>query len=336
MLRLLVSGGLGFIGSNFCRYILDVHKDWEVVNLDKVGLGANFSSVCDLEKNSRYSFVRGDICDLDLLCGLVGKVDGVVNFAAETHVDRSIVDPFLFLQNNVVGTFNVVEAIRKVNCKVRFVQVSTDEVYGSLDVGSFCEADALSPSSPYSASKAGGDMFVLSYCKTFGLNGSITRCTNNFGPFQMLEKLIPKVIVRAFSGLKVPVYGCGGNVRDWLFVLDHCRAVEAVFLGGLSGEVYNVSAGNEFSNLEIVGKILNLLGKDESFIEFVEDRPGHDVRYSLDSSKLSCQLGWVPKFGFDEALKATVEWYLANQNWWSGFATEEILHPTPWKISGNK
>jgi len=258
-------------------------------------------------------------------------VDSVVNIAAETHVDRSIADPYTFLQNNVIGTYTILEGIRKHNSKVRMVQVSTDEVYGTATEGSFTEQDSLTPSNPYSASKGAADMFVLSYCKTYKLNASITRCTNNFGPYQMPEKLIPKTIIRALKDLSIPIYGTGTNIRDWLYVIDHCIAIETVLEKGAKGEIYNVSAKNEITNIEIVKKILNLLQKPESLITFVEDRPGHDTRYSLDSSKLTTQLGWKPKFSFEEALQSTVQWYLTNEKWWNPFATDHVLHPTPWK-----
>jgi len=330
-MKLLVTGGLGFIGSNFCRHILATHPDYELVNVDKVGIGANPASLHDLENDNRYQFIKGDICNPALIHKVITHVDAVVNIAAETHVDRSIADPYTFLQNNVVGTYTIIEGIRKHNPKARMVQVSTDEVYGTAVEGSFSEQDPLRPSNPYSASKAAADMFVLSYCKTFKLNASITRCTNNYGPYQMPEKLIPKTIICALKELSIPVYGTGTNIRDWLYVQDHCGAIETVLDKGVAGEVYNVSAKNEITNIEIVKKILGILQKPESLIAFVEDRPGHDTRYSLDSSKLTAQLGWTPKFSFEDALHSTVQWYLANEKWWRPFATEHILHATPWK-----
>jgi dTDP-glucose 4,6-dehydratase len=265
---------------------------------------------------------------------LVHQVDAVVNIAAETHVDRSISDPNMFLQNNTLGTFTILEAIRKHNHKARLLQVSTDEVYGEALEGSFTETDPPKPSNPYSASKAAGDMFVLAYHKTFGLNVSITRCTNNFGPYQLPEKLIPKTVIRALRNLPIPVYGTGKNVRDWIYVHDHCSAIETVLEKGAAGEVYNVSAGNEVPNIDIVKKIIAQLGKPESLITFVEDRPGHDTRYSLDSTKTQKTLGWKPTCEFETSLESTVQWYLDNEHWWTPFATEVILHPTPWKLSG--
>ena len=258
----------------------------------------------------------------------------MVNIAAETHVDRSISDPYTFLQNNTLGTYTVLETLRKHNSGARMVQVSTDEVYGQAEEGSFKETDALTPSNPYSASKAAADMFVLSYCKTYGLKASITRCTNNFGPCQMPEKLIPKTIIRALRDLPIPLYGKGTNIRDWIYVQDHCAAVETVLEAGEAGEVYNVSAGNEVANVEIVKKILALLNKPENLITYVEDRPGHDTRYSLDSAKLTAKLCWKPQVPFQKALESTVQWYVNNEKWWLPFATEAILHPTPWKLSG--
>jgi dTDP-glucose 4,6-dehydratase len=333
-MKVLVTGGLGFIGSNFCRYAIKTHEDVELTNLDKIGIGANLSNLKDLEKEKRYGFVKGDIRDSKLLARLVKKADAVVNFAAETHVDRSISDPNEFLQNNTVGTFTVLETIRKHNSQARLVQVSTDEVYGDITEGSFNENDALKPSNPYSASKAAADMFVHAYFRTYGLNASITRCTNNYGPYQLPEKLIPKTIIRALKNLKIPVYGTGMNIRDWIYVQDHCEAIDTVLQKGKSGEVYNVSAENEIKNIEIVKRILAMLKKPESLITFVEDRPGHDTRYSLDSTKLRTASGWRPRFHFDKALELTVKWYVENEAWWAPVATENVLSPTPWKRSG--
>jgi dTDP-glucose 4,6-dehydratase len=265
---------------------------------------------------------------------LVHQVDAVVNIAAETHVDRSISDPNVFLQNNTVGTFTILEAIRKHNHKARLLQVSTDEVYGEALEGSFTENTSPKPSNPYSAAKAAADMFVLSYHRTYGLNVSITRCTNNFGPYQLPEKLIPKTVIRALRDLPIPIYGKGTNIRDWIYVQDHCEALNTVLEKGKPGEIYNVSAGNEIANIEIVKKIICLLNKPESLITYVEDRPGHDTRYSLDSAKTRNELGWKPKFSFEKSIESTVKWYLDNEHWWTPFATEVILHPTPWKFGG--
>ncbi|MCJ7762318.1 dTDP-glucose 4,6-dehydratase [Candidatus Bathyarchaeota archaeon] len=332
-MKLLVTGGLGFIGSNFCRQMLTNYLDCELTNIDKEGIGANPASLRDLENNPRYHFIKGDICNPQLIAKNITHIDAIVNIAAETHVDRSITDPYTFLQNNTVGTCTILEAIRKHNSHARMVQVSTDEVYGQAAEGSFKETDTLTPSNPYSASKAAADMFVLSYCKTYGLNASITRCTNNFGPYQMPEKLIPKTIIRALRNLPIPIYGKGTNIRDWIHVHDHCAAIDTVLEKGKAGEIYNVSAGNEISNIEIVKRILSMLHKPESLITFVEDRPGHDTRYSLNSAKIQKSLGWQPKHPFQQSLDSTVQWYVENEKWWSPFATETILHPTPWKMS---
>ena len=331
-MRLLVTGGMGFIGSNFIRYVLEKHSDWEVINLDKLGYGSNPANLNDVEDDPRYTFVRGDIADFELMKELVKKVDAVVNFAAESHVDRSISSPEHFLRSNVIGVYTILEAIKKSNPEVRFVHISTDEVYGDILEGSFTERDALMPSSPYSASKAAGDTLVLGWARTYGLDASITRCTNNYGPYQFPEKLIPKTIIRASMGLKVPVYGTGQNVRDWLYVLDHVEAIELVLLEGEPREVYNISAGEERTNIEVVKTILGIIGKNEDMIEFVEDRPGHDLRYSLDSSKIRAQLGWKPRHRFEGGIEKTVRWYLENETWWRPLVNERALHPTPWKL----
>ena len=333
-MKLLVTGGLGFIGSNFCRLMLAKHPDCELINVDKMGIGANPSNLRDIENDKRYTFIKGDICNPQLMNRLIHQVDVVVNLAAETHVDRSIANPNMFLQNNTVGTFTILEAIRRHNHKARLLQVSTDEVYGEALEGSFTENIPPKPSNPYSASKAAADMFVLSYHKTFGLNVSITRCTNNFGPYQLPEKLIPKTVIRALRDLPIPLYGKGANIRDWIYVQDHCEAINVVIEKGKAGEIYNVSAGNEIANIEIAKKIITILDKPESLITFVEDRPGHDTRYSLDSTKTRMELGWKPKFGFEKSLESTVKWYLENEHWWTPYATEVILNPTPWKIGG--
>jgi dTDP-glucose 4,6-dehydratase len=333
-MKLLVTGGLGFIGSNFCRYMLTKHPDYELINIDKIGLGANPTNLQDIENDKRYTLIKGDICNPQLLKRVVNHVDKVVNIAAETHVDRSIADPNTFLQNNTVGAFALLEAIRKHNRKAKLVQVSTDEVYGQALESSFKESQPPNPSNPYSASKAAADMFALAYCKTYGLNVSITRCTNNYGSYQLPEKLIPKTIIRALKNLPIPIYGSGTNIRDWIYVTDHCTAIEAVLEKGLPGEIYNVSAGNEISNIEIAKQILKALQKPKNLITFVEDRPGHDVRYSLDSSKIRSTLNWQPKASFPKSLESTIQWYVENENWWAPLATQDILHPTPWKHSG--
>ena len=335
-MKILVTGGLGFIGSNFCKQILAKHLDYEVVNIDKIGIGANPANLKDVENEKRYKFINGNICNSKLLNKTMIQVDAVVNIAAETHVDRSIADPSSFIQNNTIGTFTILEAIRKHNDKVKLVQVSTDEIYGDILKGSFKENDLPKPSNPYSASKAAADMFVVAYSRTYGINATITRCTNNYGPYQLPEKLIPKTIIRALKNLQIPIYGSGKNIRDWIYVQDHYQAIDFVLREGESSEIYNVSAGNEIPNIKIVKKILDLLDKPEDLITFVEDRPGHDARYSLNSSKIRTELHWKPKFSFEEALETTVDWYLHNEWWWKPLATEKILHPTPWKLSDTK
>ena len=331
-MKVLVTGGLGFIGSNFVKLMLAKYNDYELINVDKVGIGSNPANLHEIENDKRYTFIKGDICNPQLMNRLIHQADAIVNIAAETHVDRSIVNPNNFLQNNTLGTFTLLEAIRRHNPKARFVQVSTDEVYGEALEGSFTESTPPKPSNPYSASKAAADMFVLSYNKTFGLNASITRCTNNFGPYQMPEKLVPKTVIRALRDLPIPIYGKGTNVRDWIYVQDHCEGIDAVLEKGTAGEIYNISARNELTNIAIVEKIIAMLRKPESLITFVEDRPGHDARYSLDSKKIREELSWKPKFGFEESLESTVQWYLENERWWTPFATDVILHPTPWKL----
>ncbi len=331
-MKVLVTGGLGFIGSNFIRYLLERYSDVKVINVDALKHGANPDNLKDIEKDERYNFVKGNISDYKLISKLVKGVDIVVNFAAESHVDRSISNPYSFLQSNTIGVFVLLEAIRKNNPKCRLVHISTDEVYGDILHGSFKEEDRLKPSSPYSASKAAADMFVLAYVRTYNINATITRCTNNYGPYQFPEKLIPKTIIRASMNMKIPIYGTGKNVRDWIYVLDHCEAVDIVMKEGEKGEIYNISAGEERTNLELVEEILSIMNKDRDLIEFVEDRPGHDLRYSLDSSKIREELGWKPRHKLKEGLKKTVEWYLKNEWWWKPLADERTLHPTPWKL----
>ena len=327
-MKILVTGGLGFIGSNFVRSIVEEagsNAD-EIIVVDSLKYGSNENNLKDLE----YKFVNGDICDYDLMAELVKDVDAIVNFAAETHVDRSISDPYAFIESNVIGTYTLLDTIRKVNPEARLVHIGTDEVYGDIEEGSFKEDDMLRPSSPYSASKASADMFVLAYVRTYGLNAIITRCTNNYGPYQFPEKLIPKAIIRAKLNKNIPIYGTGKNVRDWIFVKDHCGAIYLVLERGEKGEIYNISNGEERTNVEVVTEILRVMDKSD-LIKFVEDRPGHDIRYSLDSSKIR-SLGWKPKHSFKEGLKETVEWYLENEWWWKPLADERILHQTPWKL----
>jgi len=329
--HLLVTGGLGFIGSNFVRHMLSKAPDIKIINVDKIGMSANPENLRDVEKLENYRFVKGDISNPSVVEEMVKEVDAVVNFAAETHVDRSISDPGSFVESNILGTFTLLEAIRKLKRDIKYVQISTDEIYGDLLEGSFKEFDRLSPSNPYAASKASADMLCLAYHRTYGQNVNITRCTNNFGPYQFPEKLIPKTIIRALRNLQIPVYGKGENIRDWIYVLDHCEAVSLILDNGKPGEIYNVSSGNELPNMTVVKEILRLLGRSEDLVMLVEDRPGHDLRYSLDSSKIRSELGWKPRHTFTSALKETVEWYIRNETWWKPLATEKTLHPTPWK-----
>lgn len=313
-MRLLVTGGCGFIGSNFIHYMLKKYPNYQIVNLDKLTYAGNPANLKDIESNPNYSFVQGDICDSQVVNEVMKKVDCVVHFAAESHVDRSIEDGSVFVRTNVLGTNTLLQSALAHNIK-KFIHVSTDEVYGSTMEGSFTEKDNLNPSSPYSSSKAGSDLLAKSYYTTYGLPVCITRCTNNFGPYQYPEKLIPFFISRLMEGKKVPVYGTGLNIRDWIYVEDHCSAVDFVLHNGSNGEIYNIDGGNELTNLEITQRLLKMIGKDESSIEYVEDRKGHDFRYSLDGSKLE-KMGWKPKYDFDSALEQTVKWYVENRWWW--------------------
>ena len=312
---ILVTGGSGFIGSNFIRYMLEKYPEYRIINLDKLTYAGNPDNLKDVENNPNYSFVRGDICDMDVVNEVMQQVDLVVHFAAESHVDRSIDDGSVFVRTNVLGTYTLLESALKHGIK-RFIHVSTDEVYGSINEGSFKETDMLVPSSPYSSSKAGSDLLAQSYYITHKLPVIITRCTNNFGPYQYPEKLIPLFVTNLLEGRKVPVYGTGQNIRDWIYVLDHCKAVDFVLHNGSVGEIYNIGGGSEKTNFEITEMIIEKVGSDESMIEYVQDRPGHDLRYSLDCSKLM-ELGWAPEYDFDEALKETVGWYVNNQWWWA-------------------
>jgi dTDP-glucose 4,6-dehydratase len=328
--NLLVTGGLGFIGSNFIRYMLTKYKNIEITNLDKLSIGSNPANLKDFEADKRYKFVKGDISNRKLVESLVNNADLVVNIAAETHVDRSIAEPWKFVNSNTIGAVVLFEAAKKHG--KRILHVSTDEIYGDIIKGSFKEDDKLKPSSPYSASKAAADLFAQAYHRTYGLDIAITRCTNNFGPYQFPEKFIPKTIIRTLLGLSVPIYGTGSNIRDWIYVQDFCEAIDLLLNKGKSGGIYNVSAGNELANIDIVKKILALMGKPENIIAFVEDRLGHDLRYSLNPSKIRNELGWKPKHSFQEALETTVKWYIDNKRWWKPLAIDQVLHPTPWKL----
>ena len=316
-MNLLVTGGAGFIGSNFIRYLLNKYPDVTIINFDKLTYAGNLDNLKDLEGNIRYKFYKGDICDaaaVEKAIGLVDHLDAIVNFAAETHVDRSIVSAGSFVQTDVYGTYVLLEAVKKFKLK-RYIHISTDEVYGSTLNTSFTEDSTLAPNSPYAASKAGGDMLVRAYFKTYNLPVIITRSSNNYGPYQYPEKLIPLFITNALQDSELPLYGDGKNVRDWLFVEDNCAGIDCVLKKGIEGEVYNIGGENEKENIEITNFILRELGKSKDLIKFVKDRPGHDRRYSLDCSKTK-KLGWKPKTNLEIGLQLTIRWYLGNHKWW--------------------
>lgn len=317
-MKLLVTGGAGFIGSNFAMYMLQQYPDYEIINVDALTYAGNLENLKSLEGNEKHTFVKADITDAKEMDRLIGQgVDVVVNFAAESHVDRSILEPDVFVRTNVNGTQVLLDAAKKHNI-TKFVQVSTDEVYGSLGpTGLFTEETPLQPNSPYSASKAGGDLLVRAYHETFGLPVNITRCSNNYGPFQFPEKLIPLMISRALNDEALPVYGDGLNIRDWLYVEDHCSAIDLVIHQGRNGEVYNIGGNNERTNVHIVKTILEQLAKPDSLITYVQDRPGHDRRYGIDPTKTMTELGWKPKHNFETGIKETIQWYLDNKEWWT-------------------
>lgn len=314
-MKLLVTGGAGFIGSCFVRHILDKYPSYSVYNLDSLTYAGNIENLDDLKNNANYKFIHGDIRDKELVQEIVSEVDTVVNFAAESHVDRSITGPEIFIDTNVKGTLNLLQAAKE-NKTQRYLQVSTDEVYGSLgDTGYFYETTPIAPNSPYSASKASADMLVRAYYETYKMPVLTTRCSNNYGPYQYPEKLIPFFIMQLLKGEKVPVYGDGLNVRDWLYVYDHCSAIDTVLHKGRVGEVYNIGGHNEKTNMEITNIILEAMSKDESSIRYVEDRLGHDRRYAIDNTKIQTELGWEPSLMFEEGIKLTIDWYLNNQEW---------------------
>lgn len=327
-MKLLITGGAGFIGSNFIRYMIRKYPHYKIIHLDLLTYSGNLENLNDIKDHANYQFIKGDICNQELVNDLVAgrmidiidffssSVDVIVNFAAETHVDRSIYDPERFVRTNVLGAQVMLDAART-NKVQKYVQISTDEVYGTLgETGYFSEETSLAPNSPYSASKAAADLLVRAYHETYGLDVNITRCSNNYGPYQYPEKLIPRVITHALHDREIPVYGDGRNVRDWLHVEDHCAAIDLVIHHGKSGEIYNIGGNNERTNIEVVKTILSLLGKPENLIQFVPDRPGHDRRYAMNSTKIRTQLGWKPKINFETGIHETVKWYIDNPGWW--------------------
>ena len=315
MTNILVTGGAGFIGSNFVRYMVNKYSEYHIINLDALTYCGNLENLKDIEYNDNYTFVKGDIRDKKLVDELVKKSDYVINFAAESHVDRSIEDPEIFIKSNVLGTQVLLNASKKFNVD-KYIQISTDEVYGTLGKsGFFTESTPLQPNSPYSASKAGGDLITRAYFETFDLPINITRCSNNYGPFQFPEKLIPLMISNAIEDKKLPIYGDGKNIRDWLHVHDHCQAIDLVLHDANVGEVYNIGGNNEKQNIEIVKLILDVLNKNESLIEFVSDRLGHDRRYAINSEKIQNDLSWSPEYTFEVGIKETIQWYLDNIDW---------------------
>ncbi len=321
-MKLLVTGGSGFIGSNFVRHVLAAHPDDTLVNLDKLTYAGNPANLRDVEADPRYAFVHGDVCDAKLVRDVAHGVDAIVNLAASTHVDRSLMEPDEFLKTDVFGVFTLLEAVKDLRIP-RFIHISTDEVYGSVERGSSRESDPLRPTNPYSASKAGGDLLALAYWHTHRVPVLITRSSNNFGPCQYPEKVIPLFITNALEDRPLPLYGDGRNVRDWLYVLDNCAAIDLVLRKGREGEVYNIGGGHEVENIVLTRQILHLLGKPETLIQPVKDRPGHDRRYSLDSKKVH-QLGWAPRHRFGDALAATVAWYREHEAWWRPLKSGEF------------
>jgi|SRR3989344_3181791 len=328
MMKLLVTGGLGFIGSNFILHILKNHSEFTVVNVDAELYGSNHKNLEEIKNSGKYDFVKGTITDQKLMKKLVTNCDIIVNFAAESFVDRSISNANPFLESNVRGVFTLLEILK--STKKKLIHISTDEVFGSLESGSADENYRFNPSSPYAATKASAELLINSYVVTYGCDCVITRCTNNYGPLQFPEKLVPKTIILANNDKKIPVYGKGKNVRDWIFVEDHCKVVTKVMLNGKIGETYNISANNEIDNLTIIEKILSMMNRSKDLINFVEDRPGHDFRYSLNSSKIRNMFNLSDQIGIEEGLEKTINWYLTHPNWWKNLS-EKILDSTPWK-----
>jgi len=331
-MKVLVCGGAGFIGSAFIRNYFKNNPNDSITNIDNLTIGSNLKNLDNVKDNSNYNFEKQDIRNQEKINEFAKNSDVIVNFAAESHVDRSIANPLPFIETNILGTYSILEAARK-NDKL-FIHVSTDEIYGdTTGTDSYDENANLKPSNPYSATKASADHLVFAYTRTYGIKAITTRCTNNFGPYQFPEKLIPKTIIRAIKDLKIPLYGDGMQIRSWIYVLDHVEAIEDLISKGKTGEVYNITAWNEITNKTIVEKILNLLGKPNDLIEYVGDRPGHDRRYSIDSSKIQKETDWKPKYEFEQALKETVEWYTKNQKWWEPLVDEKTIHPQPWTLS---
>ena len=335
-MKILVTGGAGFIGSNLLYYLMETYPDYQLINLDRLTYAGNLENLKGLEGKPNYRFVKGDITDRQFLEPLFQEgLDGVMHLAAESHVDRSIEQPDIFVMTNVLGTQVLLDLARKYKVP-RFLHVSTDEVYGSLGpTGYFTEETPLAPNSPYSASKTGSDLLVRAAYHTFGQNVVVTRCSNNYGPYQFPEKLIPLMISNALEDKELPVYGDGMNIRDWLYVKDHCQAIETVFHNGKPGEVYNIGGNNEKSNIEIVKLILNALGKPESLIKYVKDRPGHDRRYAIDAEKIKKELGWEPRIKFEDGIKQTINWYLENRSWWQRIKSGDYQHYYE-KMYGNR
>jgi len=330
-MKLLVCGGAGFIGSAFIKNYLKKNPQDKIVNLDSLTIGSNQANLESVKDNPNYSFIHDNICNSGTIEKETKDVDVIVNFAAESHVDRSISNPKPFIETNVVGTYTLLEAARK-NDKL-FIHVSTDEIYGEAEgTKSFTEDDLITPRNPYSATKASADHLVGAYHNTYGLKCIISRCTNNFGPYQFPEKLIPKTIIRAQRGLKIPLYGDGLQIRSWIYVIDHVEAIESLISKGKSGQIYNITAWNEIANKTMVEKILEMMKKSTELIETVGDRPGHDTRYSIDASKIQKETGWKPRYQFDQALSETVQWYQNNPQWWEPLADEKTLHPQPWTL----
>lgn len=329
-MKILVTGGAGFIGSNFIRYMLSEHRNIQIINLDRLSYSGRLENLLDVKDDPRYIFIHGDIRERKKVEQILkNQVDTLVNFAAETHVDRSIREAESFILTDVYGTYVLLDSARRCDVK-KIIQISTDEVYGNITDNSFVESDPLNPSNPYSASKAAGDLIAQAFHKTYGINVTITRSSNNFGPYQYPEKLIPKMILRALYDQPLPVYGDGGQIRDWIYVFDNCKAIDLVINKGKSGETYNVAAGNEYANLQIANFILKMTNKSEDLIKFVKDRPGHDRRYSLNTAKLR-DLGWKPLHKFEESLRETIEWYMKNEWWWHPLLKDYFVRSdTPW------